>query len=143
MMVDRWGRKPFVALGMLVTAAGAFLAFSARGIGTLVAAQVLIGVGAAAYSTAALSMVIDLAEASDRSRSTGLYMMGYHLGTIVGPGVGGWLAYRYGGGSPSSCSGCWRWWPPSRPRSSPGKPVGRPSRPVPRRASRASSRGMP
>jgi MFS family permease len=99
-ITDRWGRKPFITVGMLITAAGALVSWSASKVGMLFIGQALVGIGAALYATAALSMVVDLADETNRSKATGLYMMGYHLGTIFGPGVGGWLAYRYGTNSP-------------------------------------------
>jgi MFS family permease len=99
-ITDRWGRKPFITAGMLITAAGALVSWSASKVEMLFIGQALVGIGAALYATAALSMVVDLADETNRSKATGLYMMGYHLGTIFGPGVGGWLAYRYGTNSP-------------------------------------------
>ncbi len=99
-ITDRWGRKPFITTGMLITAAGALVSWSASKVEMLFVGQALVGIGAALYATAALSMVVDLADETNRSKATGLYMMGYHLGTIFGPGVGGWLAYRYGTNSP-------------------------------------------
>ena len=99
-LTDRWGRRPFVIAGMLITAAGALTSWSATGIGTLFAGQALVGIGAAFYATAALSMVVDLADATNRGKATGLYMMGFHLGAVFGPGIGGWLAYRHGLNSP-------------------------------------------
>jgi MFS family permease len=99
-ITDRWGRKPFITAGMLITAAGALVSWSAGKVEMLFIGQALVGIGAALYATAALSMVVDLADETNRSKATGLYMMGYHLGTIFGPGVGGWLAYRYGTNSP-------------------------------------------
>jgi MFS family permease len=99
-ITDRWGRKPFITVGMLITATGALVSWSASKVEMLFIGQALVGIGAALYATAALSMVVDLADETNRSKATGLYMMGYHLGTIFGPGVGGWLAYRYGTNSP-------------------------------------------
>jgi DHA1 family multidrug resistance protein-like MFS transporter len=99
-ITDRWGRKPFITAGMLITAAGALVSWSASKVEMLFIGQALVGIGAALYATAALSMVVDLADETNRSKATGLYMMGYHLGTVFGPGVGGWLAYRYGANSP-------------------------------------------
>jgi MFS family permease len=99
-ITDRWGRKPFITIGMFITAAGALVSWSATDIKALFIGQALVGIGAALYATAALSMVVDLADETNRSKATGLYMMGYHLGTIFGPGIGGWLAYRFGSNSP-------------------------------------------
>ena len=97
---DRWGRKPLIVIGMLITGAGAFIAWSVARIEVLFIGQALIGLGTALYATAALSMVVDLADETQRSKTTGLYMMGYHLGTVFGPSVGGALAFRFGLGSP-------------------------------------------
>ncbi|MEW6446768.1 MAG: MFS transporter [Bacillota bacterium] len=99
-LADRWGRKPFVPIGMSVTATGALVSWSATGVEMLFLGQALVGIGAALYATAALSMVIDMADETNRGKATGLYMMGYHLGALFGPGIGGWLAYRYGLNSP-------------------------------------------
>ena len=99
-LADRWGRKPFVPAGMLITAAGALVSWSAGGIGTLFLGQALVGIGAALYATAALSMIMDMADETSRGKATGLYMMGYHLGALFGPGIGGWLAYSHGINSP-------------------------------------------
>ncbi|MEW6192856.1 MAG: MFS transporter [Bacillota bacterium] len=99
-LTDRWGRRPFVIAGMLITAAGALVAWSATAVESLFVGQALIGIGAAFYATAALSMVVDMADATNRGKATGLYMMGFHLGAVFGPGIGGWLAYRCGINSP-------------------------------------------
>lgn len=99
-LTDRWGRRPFVIAGMLITAAGALVAWSATAVEALFVGQALIGIGAAFYATAALSMVVDMADVTNRGKATGLYMMGFHLGAVFGPGIGGWLAYRCGLNSP-------------------------------------------
>lgn len=99
-LTDRWGRKPFIPVGMSITAVGALVSWSAAGIGMLFLGQALVGIGAALYATAALSMIIDMADETSRGKATGLYMMGYHLGALFGPGIGGWLAYSHGINAP-------------------------------------------
>lgn len=100
LIIDRVGRKPLISIGMAITALGAYVSFKATSIFLLFLGQGLIGIGAAFYSTASLSMVVDMSNQSNRGKATGVYMTGFHLGTVIGPGIGGWLAYRYGLESP-------------------------------------------
>jgi MFS family permease len=67
---DRFGRKPAIAAGLVVFAAGSFVAAWAPGIGWLVAGRAIQGAGA--VSAAVMALAADLTRASRsvrRSRS--------------------------------------------------------------------------
>lgn len=93
---DRWGRKPFVSVGMLTQATGmAVVAFSAEFTGWAVGA-VLLGAGTAMVYPALLAVVGDVAHPSWRGRAIGVYRVWRDLGYAFGAIFGGLIAGSFG-----------------------------------------------
>ncbi|MDB5752383.1 MAG: ydhC [Ramlibacter sp.] len=65
---DRFGRKPILLIGLVVSLLGSLLAMAAPGIGVLTLARVLQGAGSAAGMVVGRAMVQDLFQGRERTR---------------------------------------------------------------------------
>ncbi|MEQ1439431.1 MFS transporter [Fontimonas sp. SYSU GA230001] len=90
---DRYGRKPVIVVGMLIFAAGSFLAGSTREIEWIIAGRALQGAGAVSSAVAAL-----LADVTrDSVRTMAMAILGAGMGLafvfalVLGPVVAGWI----------------------------------------------------
>ncbi len=91
-MADLLGRRRVLLAGIAVFIAGSVLAGLSDGIGMLVAARVLQGLGAAALSPAALSIVVTtFPDPGERTRALGIWGAIMGLGGALGALVGGAL----------------------------------------------------
>lgn len=88
-VADRWNRRNLIIIGMtiwvLATAAGGYV----TGIATLFAARMLVGVGEAALSPAAYSMLADYFPPERRARAMSIYTSGVYIGSAAAFIVGG------------------------------------------------------
>jgi MFS family permease len=66
MASDRWGRKPLIVAGLIIFAAGSFLAASAQDIWTAIAGRALQGAGA--ISAVVLALAADLTREGHRTK---------------------------------------------------------------------------
>src|SRR5262245_62902582 len=66
MASDRWGRKPVIYIGLIVFAAGSFLAASAGDIWTAIAGRTLQGAGA--ISSVVVALAADLTRTEHRTK---------------------------------------------------------------------------
>ncbi|MDP3857325.1 MAG: MFS transporter [Stagnimonas sp.] len=88
---DRWGRKPVIVIGLLIFAAGSFLAGATQEIHWIIAGRILQGLGA--ISSAVSALLADLTR--DRVRSSAMAIMGAGMGLaflgalVAGPVVAG------------------------------------------------------
>lgn len=82
-IADRGNRRNLIVIGMLVWCFATIACGFARNFAELFAARMLVGVGEAALSPAAYSLVADYFHPSRRGRAMGVYT----LGTFVGSGV--------------------------------------------------------
>lgn len=89
---DRWGRKPFLLVGLL----GFAVAQAVFGLGTslvtLYAARALAGLFAAALLTVGSAAIADMAEDHDYLRAMASRGMAVGLGVVVGPALSGFLS---------------------------------------------------
>ncbi|TNF52406.1 MAG: MFS transporter [Gammaproteobacteria bacterium] len=76
MASDRWGRKPVIVIGLLVFAAGSFLAASADDIWTVILGRALQGAGA--VSAAVSALLADLTR--EEKRTQAMAMIGSTIG---------------------------------------------------------------
>jgi predicted MFS family arabinose efflux permease len=99
MLADRFGRRRAI-LGMAMVWSLATLASAlATGYGQLLAARVFMGAGEAAYGSVGLAVVLSVFPAHRRAALSGAFTAGGSFGSVLGVGLGGALAVRYG----------WRW----------------------------------
>lgn len=93
---DRYGRKRFIVVGMLVQAAGLLLVPASEGFAGYAASAVLMGLGTALVYPTLLAAVGDRAAASWRARAVGTYRLWRDSGYAAGAIAVGVLADRYG-----------------------------------------------
>ncbi|PYE55458.1 MFS transporter [Deinococcus yavapaiensis] len=90
---DRFGRRPILLVGTLLTAASYALASLAPTLGWLFLARALGGIGGATVGVAH-AYVADVSTPATRARNFGLAGAAFGLGLIVGPALGGLLGGR-------------------------------------------------
>ncbi|HWC24152.1 MAG TPA: DHA2 family efflux MFS transporter permease subunit [Flexivirga sp.] len=89
---DRIGHKRTYLLGLIVFAVASASCALAPGVGLLITARVIQGVGAALISPAALTLLTSAAPAAKRGTVMGLYAAVMGLAVVGGPVVGGAVA---------------------------------------------------
>jgi len=93
---DRWGRKWFIAAGMLVQAVALGIIASAHGFAPWLAAAVVLGLGTAMVYPTLLAAIGDVAHPAWRARSVGVYRLWRDGGFAFGALLSGVLADLYG-----------------------------------------------
>jgi len=93
MLSDRFGRKPVIAAGMVIFAAGSVVAASAHSIGWMIVGRLLQGAGAVA--SVVIAMVADLTRDEHRTRAMGMIGgtigMTFAFSVMASPALAGWL----------------------------------------------------
>jgi len=99
-LADRFGRKRFFVLGLVVFGAGSLGAAFSGSVGPLIAWRAVMGTGAAMTIPSGISIVNDLFRvAAERARAVGIWSGTIGLGIAVGPVAGGLLLSRFWWGS--------------------------------------------
>lgn len=94
---DRFGRKRFFLLGVAVFTASSALCAAAPDTGTLIAGRMLQGVGAAAVTPGALSLLAQgFPDLARRAKMIGLWGACSGLAVVLGPLLGGALTDQFG-----------------------------------------------
>lgn len=93
---DRWGRKWFIVVGMIVQAVGLALVAVSHSFGPWLIAAVILGLGTAMVYPALLAAIGDVAHPTWRARSVGIYRLWRDGGFAVGALLSGLLADSYG-----------------------------------------------
>ncbi|WP_084546711.1 DHA2 family efflux MFS transporter permease subunit [Glycomyces arizonensis] len=96
---DRIGRKKVLLAGLALFAAACVLAVLADGVAVLIAARVLMGIGAAVVLPVSMAVVPGMFTAAERTRAVALLTAGMAVGLPLGPLLGGWLLEHYWWGS--------------------------------------------
>jgi EmrB/QacA subfamily drug resistance transporter len=96
---DRYGRRRVFVIGTIWFAVASLLCGAAPGVGVLVAARVLQGVGAALLTPGSLAILQASFREADRARAVGAWSGLGGVAGAIGPFVGGWLVDGPG----------WRW----------------------------------
>ena len=89
---DRVGRKPVLMIGMLGYAITMFWFGLATRLWMLFVARSLSGILSSATSPTTMAYISDSTTEQERGRGIGILGAAIGIGTIIGPGVGGWLA---------------------------------------------------
>ena len=95
-IADRYGRRPLLVGGALITALATALHLVVDSLVPFVAVRALLGVGEAAFLVAMLSAAADLAPDGRTGEALSLGSLALWLGVAIGPVIGEWLL---GGGS--------------------------------------------
>jgi EmrB/QacA subfamily drug resistance transporter len=96
---DIYGRRGFMAAGILIFSAGSAWAGAVHSMPELVAARALQGLGAGGLLTVSFTLLASLYAPERRGAMMGMVSMVWGLASILGPLIGGALAQ----------SGHWRW----------------------------------
>ena len=95
---ERFGRKPLLLAGPLIVSLAALLMALASEFNQLLLFRFLQGVGSAAQTTIAMTVLADITTSKDRGRVMSLYqgslLVGQSFGPTVGGFVGGYFGYR-------------------------------------------------
>jgi MFS family permease len=93
MASDRWGRKPVIYLGLIVFAAGSFLAAAAGDIWTAIAGRTLQGAGA--ISSVVVALAADLTRTEHRTKVMamigGMIGFAFALSLVAAPALYRWI----------------------------------------------------
>ncbi len=95
-LTERIGRRPLLILGPLTTALAALLTGLAGHFEQLIVFRFLQGLGSAAQTTAAMTVMADITNREGRGRAMSFYQGSLLLGSGLGPAVGGLVAERFG-----------------------------------------------
>jgi len=93
---DRYGRRPLLVAGPVITGLGMIGSGFAQGIPDLLLWRVLAGAGSAMYMTGAQVYLIDISTPQNRARVLGANQGALLVGVSLGPGIGGVLADAFG-----------------------------------------------
>jgi EmrB/QacA subfamily drug resistance transporter len=96
---DRYGRKLSLLGGLAVFAIGSTLAAFAGGTGTLIAARVVMGLGAAFVMPATLSILNAVFPPRERPQAIAAWSAVAGVGIVIGPTLGGLLLAHFWWGS--------------------------------------------
>jgi EmrB/QacA subfamily drug resistance transporter len=96
---DRFGRKLFLQLGLLVFAGASVLGAYAGSATQLILARGLMGIGGAMIMPSTLSVITDVFPRTERVKAIGIWTGVASLGIPLGPIVGGWLLEQFWWGS--------------------------------------------
>lgn len=93
---DRFARKGLIAAGVWVWSAATMLSGVAAGIGTLLLARAMVGVGEASYATLAPTIIDDVTPTDRKGRALAIFFMATPVGAALGYLVGGFVESRWG-----------------------------------------------
>ncbi|MFB3853389.1 MAG: MFS transporter [Vicinamibacterales bacterium] len=93
---DRWSRRGLIAAGLALWSAMTAVSGAARSLAHLAVPRVLVGIGEATLTPAALSMLGDRFPWRSLGLATAVYYAGLPLGTALSHTVAGWAAPRFG-----------------------------------------------
>jgi MFS family permease len=93
---DRHARKGLIAAGVVVWSAATVGSGLAFGIGTLILARAMVGVGEASYATLAPTIIDDVTPPSRKGRALSVFFIATPIGAALGYLVGGFVESRWG-----------------------------------------------
>ena len=91
-----WVRRSVIAIGLAQWSGMTALSGLSQSFTHLALARIGVGVGEAALSPPAHSLLADYFPVSRRSTALGVYAMGIHIGVLIGLVAGGWLEELWG-----------------------------------------------
>jgi MFS family permease len=91
-LVDRFGERLVLAVGVGIVAASSALAGLAQSYPQLLLMRSLGGIGSSMFTISAASLLLRIVPDDQRGRSQSIYQSGFLIGGITGPAIGGVLA---------------------------------------------------
>lgn len=95
-LADVWVRRSVIAIGLALWSGMTALSGLSQSFTQLALARIGVGVGEAALSPPAHSLLADYFPVQQRATALGVYAMGIHIGILVGLVVGGWIEELWG-----------------------------------------------
>ena len=95
-LADLWVRRTIIALGLALWSGMTALSGLSQNFGQMLAARIGVGVGEAALSPPAHSLISDYFPPERRATALGIYAVGIHVGTLFGFKLGGVLDDAFG-----------------------------------------------
>ncbi len=95
-LADRGTRRTIIALGLAAWSAMTAASGIARSFAELALARIGVGVGEAACSPPAHSLLADYFPVERRATALAVYSMGIHVGVLFGFVIGGWMSQYFG-----------------------------------------------
>lgn len=92
-IISRWGERRTLSAGMALLAITSVAAGLSQNPAQLILFRGLSGVGSAAFSVSAMSLLLRASEPEARGRTVGLFMGALNLGFVAGPALGGALLF--------------------------------------------------
>ena len=89
---DIYGRKKIFIIGIVIFSTSSFLCGISTGIGFLIAARSLQGIGGALMTPGSLAIISAVFESERKGKAFGTWSTFSALTTVIGPVLGGWLA---------------------------------------------------
>ena len=102
---DRLGRRPMLAIGGLLSAAGSFWCAEAHSFLEFNVARLVAGAGAGIILNTGQIVLADISSPNRRGRNIATYQAAFLLGLSIGPFPGGLLASAYGLAAPFLMTG--------------------------------------
>jgi MFS transporter, DHA1 family, multidrug resistance protein len=93
---DRFGRKLFAALGLIVLSITSFLLYFSNTPMQIMWIYLFFGIGLAAFGPTMMSFVADFSPSTHLGRSYGWYTTALYTSMSLGPAVGGFVAQQRG-----------------------------------------------
>ncbi|MBM9468385.1 MFS transporter [Nakamurella sp. YIM 132084] len=90
-LVERFGERRVLGIGLAMQAVTTVLAGIAPNFTLVILFRSLGGFGSAAFTVAAMSLLLRIAPETHRGRAASMYQGGFLLGAIGGPALGGFL----------------------------------------------------
>jgi MFS transporter, DHA1 family, multidrug resistance protein len=104
-LADRWGRRPVLAIGGLISATGSFWCAGAHSFVEFNLARIVAGAGAGIILTIGQIVLADISSPNRRGRNIATYQAAFLFGFGVGPFPGGLLAAAHGLAAPFLMTG--------------------------------------
>lgn len=95
-LVDRWSRKYMIAIMVTLWSIATWCTGLAKSYVQLVTSRLFVGVGESGYNPAGYALIGAWYPERLRGRMVGIFNFGQALGTVVGMGIGGYLAHHFG-----------------------------------------------
>lgn len=91
-MINRFGERAVLSVGMFLVAGSTAISALSSSYLEFISWRAAGGIGSAMFTVSAMTLVLNSVEPHQRGRASGLYMGGFLVGGMAGPGVGGLLA---------------------------------------------------
>ena len=93
-LTDRWGRKPMVIFGLVMSALSSLWLGTVNQIDTFILGAVITGVFSNVGGPARQALVADILPEQQRAQGYGIIRVTFNLSVTIGPAIGGFLAAR-------------------------------------------------